>query len=60
MSEAEAVKVSVFMTDLSQFSRMNEVYALYSGDAPPARECVGVAALPKGAPVAISLIAGMA
>jgi len=54
---AHAVKVSVFMTDLSQFSRMNEVYARYFGDAPPARECVGVAALPKGAPVEISLIA---
>jgi len=54
---ADAVKVSVFMTDLSQFSRMNDVYARYFGDAPPARECVGVAALPKGAPVEISLIA---
>jgi len=54
---ADAVKVSVFMTDLSLFPRMNEVYARYFGDGPPARECVGVAALPKGAPVEISLVA---
>ncbi|MHC5058849.1 MAG: RidA family protein [Planctomycetota bacterium] len=54
---ADAVKVSVFMTDLSLFGRMNEVYARFFETDPPARECVGVAALPKGAPVEISLIA---
>jgi len=54
---SDVIKVSVFMTDLSQFSRMNEVYARHFGIGPPARECVGVAALPKGAPVEISLIA---
>jgi 2-iminobutanoate/2-iminopropanoate deaminase len=55
---ADTVKVSVFMTDLSLFSRMNEIYARYFGDSPPARECVEVAALPKGSCVEISLIAG--
>jgi 2-iminobutanoate/2-iminopropanoate deaminase len=54
---ADAVKVSVFMTDLSLFGRMNEVYARFFEADPPARECVGVASLPKGAGVEISLIA---
>lgn len=54
---ADAVKVTVFMTDLSLFPRMNAVYKRFFPSGPPARECVGVAALPKGSPVEISLIA---
>lgn len=41
------VKTTVFMTDLSQFSRMNELYADFFGDHRPARTTIGVAALPE-------------
>ncbi len=51
-------KASVFTTDLKQFSRINEVYKTYFLNAPPARETVEVRALPKGAHVEISVIAG--
>lgn len=45
----DAVKVNVFMTDLGNFAKFNEIMATYF-DAPyPARAVVGVAALPRGA-----------
>jgi 2-iminobutanoate/2-iminopropanoate deaminase len=51
---ADAVKLTVYMTDLSAFSEVNEVYAsFFSGAEPPARVAVGVAALPRGAQVEI-------
>jgi 2-iminobutanoate/2-iminopropanoate deaminase len=53
----DAVQVTVFMTDLSQFERMNAVYERFFPEEPPARCCVGVAALPRGAPVEIALVA---
>ena len=53
-SLADAVKLTVYMTDLSAFSEVNEVYAASFGDAePPARVAVGVSALPRGAQVEI-------
>jgi 2-iminobutanoate/2-iminopropanoate deaminase len=52
-----AVKLTVYMTDLSAFAEVNEVYdAFFAGVAPPARVAVGVAALPKGAQVEIDAI----
>ncbi len=51
------VKTTVFMTDLGQFQTMNEVYASYFTDQPPARSTVQVSALPKGARVEIEVIA---
>jgi len=54
---ADAVQVMVYMTDLGLFTRMNEVYAKYFPGDPPARMAVGVAALPKGAPIEIALVA---
>lgn len=51
-------KVSVFTTDLRQFARINEVYKTYFTNEPPARETVEVKALPKGAHIEISVIAG--
>jgi 2-iminobutanoate/2-iminopropanoate deaminase len=51
------VKTTVFLTDLSDFQGMNEVYAKHVGDAPPARSTVGIAALPSGALVEIEAIA---
>jgi 2-iminobutanoate/2-iminopropanoate deaminase len=52
------VRTSVFLVDLAEFPRMNEVYARhFAGDAPPARSTIGVAALPLGARVEIDCIA---
>jgi 2-iminobutanoate/2-iminopropanoate deaminase len=50
------VKVTVFLVDLSDFSAMNEVYAEFFPTQPPARTCVQVAALPKGARVEIEAV----
>ena len=43
------VKTTVFMTDLADFTTFNHIYAEYFPENPPARSCVQVAALPKGA-----------
>jgi 2-iminobutanoate/2-iminopropanoate deaminase len=51
------VKATAYLTDLSAFSKMNEVYAEYLGHVKPARSTVGVAALPLGASVEIDLVA---
>ena len=51
------VKTTVFMTDLSQFGAMNEVYAEFFTSTYPARSTVQVAALPRGALVEIEAIA---
>ena len=51
------VKTTVFLTDLSDFAGMNEVYKRHVGDRPPARSTVEVAALPSGALVEIEAIA---
>ena len=53
----QVVKATVYLTDLSTFSKMNEVYAEYLGHVRPARSTVGVAALPLGASVEIDLVA---
>lgn len=50
-SLAHAVKVTIFMTDLGQFGKVNEIMAQYFAKPYPARATVGVAALPKGAQV---------
>ncbi len=54
---ADIVKTTVFMADLGQFAAMNEVYAAQFTAPYPARATIGVAALPKGAPVEIEAIA---
>ncbi|MGE5483956.1 MAG: RidA family protein [Ignavibacteriales bacterium] len=51
------VKSLVFLTDINDFAAVNEVYGSYFKDAPPARSCVAVAALPKGAKVEIDVTA---
>ena len=53
----QVVKATVYLTDLSAFSKMNEIYAEYLGLVKPARSTVGVAALPLGASVEIDLVA---
>ena len=51
------IKTTVFMTDLSQFATFNGIYAQYFPSNPPARSCVEVSALPKGALVECEVIA---
>ena len=51
------VKTTVFLQSLDDFAGMNEVYAKYIGDTPPARSTVEVAKLPSGALVEIEAIA---
>jgi 2-iminobutanoate/2-iminopropanoate deaminase len=51
------LKTTVFLADLADFTAMNNVYAEYVGDAPPARATVQVAALPSGALVEIDAVA---
>lgn len=53
----DVVKTTVFMTDLGQFSAMNEVYARHFQAPAPARAAVQVSALPKGAAVEIEAVA---
>jgi reactive intermediate/imine deaminase len=48
---AQAVKVNVYLTDLTHFAKVNEIMALYFPQPYPARAAVGVAALPRGARV---------
>ena len=59
-SLANAVRCTVYLTDMNDFARVNEVYAQFFGaDDPPARVAVGVAALPKGADVEIDAIVAL-
>lgn len=51
------VKTTVYMTDLSEFSKMNDVYAKYFTENPPARATLEVKGLPKGVKVEIEAIA---
>jgi 2-iminobutanoate/2-iminopropanoate deaminase len=59
-SLADAVRLTIYMTDLSAFAEVGEVYATFFGSSPPARVTVGVAALPKGAQVEIDAIVSLA
>jgi len=56
-SLGRVVRTTVYLTDLAEFPRMNEVYRSYFSADPPARSTVQVCALPKGARVEIDLIA---
>jgi len=51
------IKTSIFLTDLGNFSKVNEAYIEYFTEPYPARSCVEVSALPKGALVEIEVIA---
>lgn len=53
----DVVKTTIFLTDMADFARVNDVYAAYFESAPPARSTIQVAALPKGAKVEIEAIA---
>ena len=58
MTFENVVKSSIFLSDMNQFTEINEVYATYfNADTAPARETVEVANLPKFVNVEISMIA---
>ena len=51
------LKATVFITNMDDFDKINEVYAGFFSDTPPARSCVEVSGLAKGAKVEIEVIA---
>jgi 2-iminobutanoate/2-iminopropanoate deaminase len=53
----KVVKTTVFLADMKEFSQMNEVYATFFSDAPPARATVAAAGLPRDARVEIEAVA---
>jgi reactive intermediate/imine deaminase len=56
LSLDHAVRMTVYLTDLSHFARVNEIMAQYVKEPYPARAAVGVAGLPRGALVEIDAI----
>ena len=57
MGPENVVKTTVFLSDLKDFAKMNDVYARYLGKEPPARSTVQAAGLPRGVKVEIDVIA---
>lgn len=57
MNFKNVVKSTIYVTDLKNFKRINDTYATFFTENPPARETVEVKALPKGAHIEISVIA---
>jgi 2-iminobutanoate/2-iminopropanoate deaminase len=56
-SWAEVVKTTIFLADMADFAKVNEVYAKHIGGSRPARSTVAVAGLPRGVRVEIECIA---
>ena len=57
VSWADVVKTTIFLTDMADFAKVNEIYAKHIGASRPARSTVAVAALPRGGCVEIECIA---
>ena len=57
MGYENVVRCTVYLTSMDDYATVNEVYARYFSESPPAREAVAVAALPRGARVEISCVA---
>ena len=57
MTYEDVVRCTVYLTSMDDYAVVNEVYARYFSESPPAREAVQVAALPRGARIEISCIA---
>jgi 2-iminobutanoate/2-iminopropanoate deaminase len=53
---SDAVRVGIYVTDISTFKEVNEAYGAYFESDPPARSTIGVAALPLGAHVEIDMV----
>ncbi len=59
-SLVQAVRCTVYLTDMGNFARVNDVYAEYfHGEDPPARVAIAAAGLPKGADVEIDAIVAL-
>ena len=54
---SDVVKTTVYITDMNDFGKVNGIYGKYFDENPPARVCVEVSSLPKGALVEIDVIA---
>jgi 2-iminobutanoate/2-iminopropanoate deaminase len=57
MGPDNVVKTTVYLADMEDFAKMNEVYARFLGKHPPARSTIQAAGLPRGAKVEIDVIA---
>lgn len=57
MGPEHVVKTTIYLADMGDFARVNEVYGRHFAKEPPARSTVQVAALPKGARIEIDVIA---
>ena len=57
LTPADVVKTTVFIQDMADFAKVNEIYAKYFTENPPARSCVEVAKLPKAVLIEIEIIA---
>ncbi len=55
----DAVRCGIYVTDIATFAAVNEAYATWFPDAPPARTLIGVAALPLGAQVEVDAIVAL-
>jgi 2-iminobutanoate/2-iminopropanoate deaminase len=53
----DVVKTTIYVTDMSVYGKINQVYGEYFSDPYPAREVIGVKELPLGAKIEISMIA---
>ena len=56
---SDAVRLGIYVTDMSTFGEVNEAYGSFFGDGPPARSTIGVTALPLGAAVEIDAIVAL-
>ena len=56
---ADAVRCTVYLTDMNDFARVNEVYAEFFGDNPPARVALQASGLPRGADVEIDAVVAL-
>jgi 2-iminobutanoate/2-iminopropanoate deaminase len=58
-SLGDAIKVTIYMTDMSAFAAVNDVYGSFFESSPPARVAVGVVALPRGAQVEMDAVVAL-
>ncbi len=58
-SLGDAVRLTVYLTDMAAFAAVNEVYASFFENNPPARVAIGVTALPRGAQVEIDAVVAL-
>jgi 2-iminobutanoate/2-iminopropanoate deaminase len=58
-SLGDAVRIGVYVTDMATFGQVNEAYAAFFDEAPPARTTIGVAALPLGARIEMDAVVAL-